>query len=112
MTVGNEPKGWANFMAWVVYILKCSNNSYYVGHTENLEARLQLHSNGKGAQHTAKHHPVSLIYQESAGSKQSAIKRELQIKRWSRAKKEALANNNNQSLKRLSRCRSVHGKTA
>ena len=79
-------------MPWVVYILKCSNNSYYVGHTEKLEERLKLHNSGKGAKHTAKYLPISLIYQEPAASKQAAMKRELQIKRWSRAKKESLIN--------------------
>lgn len=96
-------------MPWIVYILKCSNNSFYVGHTENLEARLNLHNSGRGAKHTAKHLPVSLLYHETANSKQAAMKRELQIKRWSRAKKEALINSDDQSLKNLSRCRSVHG---
>ena len=87
-------------MPWSVYILKCSDNSYYVGHTENLEARLKLHNSGKGSKHTAKYRPVSIVYQEPASSKQMAMKRETQIKHWSRAKKEALLANNNKTLKK------------
>jgi predicted GIY-YIG superfamily endonuclease len=96
-------------MPWFVYILKCSNNSYYVGHTENIEARLKLHISGKGAKHTAKHRPVTLIYHETADSKAAAMIREQQIKHWSKAKKEALINGDHLSLKALSRCRSLHG---
>ena len=62
-------------MPWTVYILQCSDNSYYVGHTENLENRLKLHNSGKGVQHTATRRPVVLKYQEANSSKQEAIKR-------------------------------------
>lgn len=95
-------------MSWTVYILKCSNDSYYVGHTENLEARIKLHNSGKGSKHTAKYRPASLIYQETATSKQIAMKREAQIKHWSRAKKEALISKDNKTLKKLSKCRNLH----
>ena len=96
-------------MAWSIYILKCADNSYYVGHTENLESRVKLHNNGKGATHTATYRPVTLIYQETADSKTAAMKREKQIKHWSRAKKEALINKDNKTLKKLSKCRNLHG---
>jgi len=62
-------------MPWSVYILKCSDNSYDTGHTENIEARLKLHNNDKGATHTATRRPVRLLYQENAGSKNAAMKR-------------------------------------
>lgn len=96
-------------MPWSVYILKCADNSYYVGHTADLEKRLETHQNGKGAAHTAKRLPVVLMYHEAAGSKTAAMKRESQLKGWSRAKKAALINGEFQTLKTLSRCRSVHG---
>jgi len=95
-------------MTWFVYILKCSDNSYYVGHTENLPARIKFHNSSKGTKHTAIRRPVVLVYQEPAATKQEAMKREQQIKHWSRAKKEALIHSDRQLLKSLSKCRSVH----
>jgi predicted GIY-YIG superfamily endonuclease len=94
-------------MPWAVYILKCSDNSYYVGHTKNLEYRLKLHSSGRGAKHTATRRPVVLKYQESTSSKQEAIKREKQIKGWSRLKKEALIQGDMEHLSKLSHSRST-----
>jgi len=94
-------------MPWIVYILQCSDNSYYVGHTENLENRLKLHNSGKGAQHTATRRPLVLKYQESTPSKQEAIKREKQIKGWSRLKKEALIRRDMEQLSNLSHSRST-----
>ena len=93
-------------MPWTVYILRCSDNSFYVGHTENLENRLKLHNSGQRAKHTATRRPVVLKYQESASSKQEAIKREKQIKGWSRLKKEALIRGNMDHLSNLSHSRS------
>jgi predicted GIY-YIG superfamily endonuclease len=95
-------------MSWFVYILKCSDGSYYVGHTEDIKKRVTVHNASKGAQYTAMRTPVALVYQESAASISFAMKRELQIKHWSRAKKEALIRSDRQLLKSLSRCRSVH----
>ena len=95
-------------MAWYVYILHCANGSYYVGHTQDLETRLEIHQVGKGSAHTAKHRPVSLIYSEETTDKAAAIRREKQLKKWSRAKKEALIQANWEELSRLSRCRSQH----
>ena len=94
-------------MSWHVYILKCADESYYVGYTEALEARLATHNAGRAAAYTAGRRPVTLVYSESVPSKKSAIDRERQIKRWSRRKKQALINTERQELKRLSKCRSV-----
>ena len=51
------PKGW-------MYILECSDESYYTGSTNNLELRIQQHQNGLGANHTKKRLPVKLVYFE------------------------------------------------
>jgi predicted GIY-YIG superfamily endonuclease len=95
-------------MSWFVYILKCSDNSFYVGHTENIENRLITHNNGKGAKHTAMRRPVTLIYHEPADSRIAAMNREQQIKHWSRIKKEALINGDYKVLKNASKCRAQH----
>jgi len=89
-------------MPWFIYILKCSDNSYYVGHTEDIETRLKLHTNGRASKHTAARRPVTLFYHEITDSKTSAMKREQQIKHWSKAKKEALINRDHKALKALS----------
>ena len=73
-----------------MYILECSNGTYYTGSTKNLERRLQEHQNGNGANYTKKHLPVKLVYFESFSRIDEAFYREKQIQGWSRRKKEAL----------------------
>jgi predicted GIY-YIG superfamily endonuclease len=92
-------------MHWFVYILACSNSSYYIGHTHDLAARLSLHQHKKGAQHTAVNTPSAILYQESFSSELLAIRRERQLKRWSRAKKEALIIGDTKLLHELSKSR-------
>ncbi|MFA7157849.1 MAG: GIY-YIG nuclease family protein [Kiritimatiellia bacterium] len=89
-------------MAWLVYITKCANGSYYTGHTKNLAKRLACHVSGKGAQHTRRFKPSEMIYFEPFQTESASIQRENQIKGWSRAKKEALIKHDIASLKRLS----------
>ncbi len=88
-------KGW-------MYILKCSDGSYYVGSTKNIELRLAQHQNGEGARHTKKHLPVTLVYLEEFERIDKAFYREKQIQGWNRKKKEALINNNHIELPKLS----------
>jgi len=85
-----------------VYIARCSDGSLYVGHTENLELREREHNEGRGARYTAMRRPVSLVYTEMFESLEATVRRERQLKRWSRAKKEALVASDLQGLKRLS----------
>ena len=75
---------------WFVYILRCSDGTYYTGHAHNLENRLAAHNAGKASKYTAPRRPVSLVYRESFASRSKAAKREYQIKQWNRAKKDAL----------------------
>ena len=93
-------------MQWHTYILKCSDDSYYAGHTEDLSSRLNAHNAGQGATYTKSRRPVALIYSEPHSSKSEAIAREKQIKRWSRAKKEALIDGNSEILHALAMRRS------
>jgi predicted GIY-YIG superfamily endonuclease len=93
------------FVNWTVYILRCGNGTYYVGHTHDLHQRLCRHVNKLGARHTAQNSVLDLLYQETHAAEIDAIRRELQIKKWSRAKKEALIRGNLQELRRLSRSR-------
>jgi len=77
--------------AWM-YILDCSDGSYYTGSTTNLEARFFQHQSGLGANHTKKRLPVKLVYFEEFDRIDLAFYREKQVQGWSRKKKEALIN--------------------
>ncbi len=88
-----------------VYILGCSDGSYYVGWTKSLGNRVSAHNEGRGSTYTYNRRPVRLIYFEEFYSEAEAIKRERQLKRWSAAKKESLISGDLQSLKRLSKPR-------
>jgi predicted GIY-YIG superfamily endonuclease len=89
-------------MSWFVYILRCTNGSYYVGHTSNPEARFLRHRNNEGAQYTATYPPEAILYKEQFDTEADAIRREQQLKRWTRAKKEALMAGNTKRLRSLS----------
>jgi len=91
---------------YYVYILRCADDSFYVGSAQDLDARLKTHNEGRGAAYTFKHRPVNLIYSESFGSELDALTRERQLKRWSRGKKEALIKGDLKGLKHLSKRRS------
>ena len=87
------------------YILKCSDGSYYTGSTTNIENRIKAHNKGEGAAYTAKRRPVQLVYNERFNSLDDVVKRERQVKKWSRAKKEALISGEKERLKELSKSR-------
>ena len=87
---------------WYVYILRCADNSYYVGHTQDVAQRMAAHNAGEGASWTATRRPINLVYQERLESQTAAIRRERQIKKWTRAKKAALVAGDQSRLKRLS----------
>ena len=72
------------------YIVRCRDNTLYTGITNNLEKRIAVHNKGKGGAYTASRCPVELVYSEYAGSKSEALRRELQIKSFTRKKKLAL----------------------
>ena len=75
---------------WYVYILLCRDNSFYTGISTNPQKRLKNHQSGKGGKYTRSHKPIRLIYLEKVDTKPEALKRELQIKRLTRKKKEDL----------------------
>jgi predicted GIY-YIG superfamily endonuclease len=97
-------------MAFYVYILPCTDGSYYTGHTDNLEARLAAHQSGEIKGYTFPRRPTQLVFTEQVSSRQEAFERERQIKGWSRAKKEALIGRDWNRLKELAR--TAHGSTS
>jgi len=90
--------------AWV-YILKCSDASYYTGKTQNLEQRIAQHQNGTYKGYTSKRLPIKLVFVEGFPTYHDAIKAERQIKGWSHAKKDALIRGDLKLLHALSSCR-------
>ena len=89
-----------------LYILRCANNTLYVGSTNNLEQRIKTHISGRGARYTSNNKPDEIVYTEEYATYQEAFKRERQIKGWSRAKKEALIAGDVELLKELSKIKS------
>ena len=73
-----------------VYILRCADGSYYVGHTDQLETREAQHNSGELGGWTKGRRPVRLLWSEPFSSRDDAFAAERRIKGWSRAKKEAL----------------------
>lgn len=70
-----------------VYIVRCSDNSLYTGYTNNIEARINKHNAGKGAKYTKIRRPVVLVYQEMYETKSEALRREYEIKTFTRQRK-------------------------
>ncbi len=86
-----------------VYILECSDGSYYTGSTKDLERRIQQHQAGEGAKYTRRRLPVKLIYSEEFDRIDAAFYREKQIQSWSRRKKQALIEGRLEDLPELSK---------
>lgn len=77
---------------WYVYLLRCSDSSLYCGITNDIQHRLKTHEEGKGAKYTRGRLPIKLAYTEVVENKSEALKREIQIKKLSKNKKEELIN--------------------
>ena len=79
-------------MDWKVYIVKCSDKTFYTGITNNIKLRLETHNLGKGAKYTKSRLPVILVYLEPVNNKSSALRREIEIKKLNRSQKINLIN--------------------
>ena len=86
-----------------MYILECNDGSYYTGSTKDLQLRLDQHQNGHGANYTARRLPVVLLYYEEYDRVDDAFYREKQIQGWSRRKKRALIEGNQELLPSLAK---------
>ncbi len=86
-----------------VYMLKCSDGSYYTGHTENLELRFEQHKDGAYDGYTKIRRPLELVYKRVFSSREAAFSAEQKIKGWSRKKKEALIRNDWEEISRLAK---------
>jgi predicted GIY-YIG superfamily endonuclease len=77
-------------MAFYAYLLRCSDGSYYAGHTDDIDYRLAQHQRGTLGGYTARLRPVELVWTDMFPSRDEAFAAERKLKGWSRAKKEAL----------------------
>lgn len=90
-------------MSYFVYILTCSDKSYYIGVTNNVEKRAWEHNQGIVKGYTYKKRPVKLVYFQEFADINKAIAFEKQLKGWRREKKEALIKGDINTLKKLSK---------
>ena len=79
---------------WFLYILKCRDGSLYTGVTKDVDRRFLEHKNKKGGHYTSSHEVNRIIHLENYPTMSDALKREMQIKGWSRKKKLNLIKNN------------------
>ena len=97
-------------MFWV-YILHCADGSYYTGHTDNLEKRLTQHQAGECEGYTVSRRPVNLVWSQECVTREEALLAEMQIKGWSRKKKEAMMRGDWVEVSRLARNKSGDSST-
>jgi putative endonuclease len=97
---------------YYVYILKCNDDSYYTGITNNVLVRFSQHESGYDPKaYTFRRRPLELVFTREFDKPLAAIAFEKQVKRWSRKKKEALINGKDQQLNYFARCRNLSTST-
>ena len=79
-----------NLVVHFAYMVRCSDGTLYTGYARDPRARETVHNSGRGARYTSGRRPVRLVYAEAYESRSDALKREHQLKRLTRARKEAL----------------------
>jgi putative endonuclease len=90
-------------MSFWVYRLRCADNSYYTGHTDNLEKRIGEHQKGLCAGYTVGRLPVELVFSQACTTREEALAAEQQIKGWERKKKEAMMRGDWAEVSRLAK---------
>jgi predicted GIY-YIG superfamily endonuclease len=98
-------------MFWV-YILRCSDGSYYTGHTDNLEMRIGQHQTGECAGYTLTRRLLEIAWSQEFPTREEALSAERHIKGWSRKKKEAMIRGDWAEVSRLAQSKSAHPSTS
>jgi predicted GIY-YIG superfamily endonuclease len=88
MSSGPRKKERPRSSRWHLYIVKCSDRTFYTGITNDLEHRLEMHNAGKASRYTRSRLPVILVYQERCKNRSDALKKEYSIKSLSRREKK------------------------
>ena len=78
-------------MSYFVYMLLCKDGSYYLGTTNNIAKRFQVHQAGRGASYTRSHPPLKVVYTEELPDKSAALRREHTLKRLTHSQKQQLS---------------------
>ncbi len=86
-----------------MYILLCSDGSYYTGHTDQLEKRIEEHQAGVYEGYTKSRRPVKIVFQQSFSTREEAFSAERKVKKWSKRKKEAMIQANWAEVSRLAK---------
>ncbi len=89
-------------MPYYVYVLLCDGGSFYTGYTRNVNSRLRLHMNGRGARYTRIHKPKRLVYTEEFSSRAEAMKRERRMKRMRHDEKSRLIKSKARETQKIS----------
>lgn len=87
--VGQSNKVKRASRSWRLYILKCSDGTFYTGITNDLQRRVEQHNNGSASRYTRSRLPVVLLHEERCRNRSSALKKECRVKALSRKEKEA-----------------------
>lgn len=74
--------------SWYTYMLRCADRTLYTGVAIDVQKRVAAHNAGKGAKYTTGRRPVRLVWHEKHRSQTTAMRREIEIKKWTRSKKE------------------------
>ena len=90
-------------MSFWVYMLRCSDGSFYTGHTDNLDLRIAQHQTGETGGYTASRLPVELVFAQECATREEALAAERQLKGWSRAKKQAMIRGNWDEVRQLAK---------
>jgi len=93
-------------MSFWVCLLRCGDDSFYAGHTDDLEKRIGEHAVGSCSGHTTTRLPVELVFSQECPTRIEALSFERQIKGWSGAKKEALIRGDWEEISRLAKSKS------
>lgn len=90
-------------MSYTIYIIRFSNNQLYIGQTNNLNQRLKDHlsKTSRASKFSKENGDFELVYQQTYSTLAEAMRREKQLKGWTRAKKEALIKGDLKLLKKL-----------
>lgn len=88
-------------LGWFIYILKCSDNTFYTGITNDLKKRINKHNRGTGSKYTRSRLPVSFVYIISTDNRSTASKEEYRIKKLNRYNKIELISTNEYDLNSL-----------
>jgi putative endonuclease len=90
-------------MPYYVYVLLCDDGSFYTGYTRNVNSRMRLHVNGRGARYTRIHKPKRLVYTEEFGSRAEAMKRERRLKTMRHDQKSRLIKSKSRAVRKMRR---------